>query len=261
MEFFASLLAAVSASNSGSNELNKVKNELKTLQNKFIMMEHIVARLVKERDIRNGICQIKQNSCGDSCLCVEDYSLIAKYFCDCRERPTRRDCKEHHEQGERINGIYRINMNINGRDIQVYCDHTIDKGGWTVLQRRMDGSENFYRNWTEYKLGFGHLHREHWLGNENIYLLVAQAYLKGSEVRFDVSFKGESNMEWAKYSSFVVNNEATGYMLHVAGHSGNVIDHFPYHNGMKFSTYDRDQDPHGSHCAGWHNKCQHQWSI
>lgn len=38
-----------------------------------------------------------------------------------------------------------------------------------VIQSRRDGSENFYRNWTEYELGFGSPASEVWLGIHRIF--------------------------------------------------------------------------------------------
>ena len=33
-----------------------------------------------------------------------------------------------------------------------------------MIQRRMDGSVNFYRGWAEYKTGFGDMNTEFWIG-------------------------------------------------------------------------------------------------
>ncbi len=46
--------------------------------------------------------------------------------------------------------------------------------GWTVIQRRSNGSVDFYRGWDEYKNGFGDLRTEFWLGNEKIHQLTNQ---------------------------------------------------------------------------------------
>lgn len=50
----------------------------------------------------------------------------------------------------------------------VFCDMS-DGGGWTVIQRRSDGSENFNRNWNDYENGFRNFvqkNGEYWLGNK-----------------------------------------------------------------------------------------------
>lgn len=36
--------------------------------------------------------------------------------------------------------------------------------GKKLIQRRFDGSENFWRNWTDYENGFGSRESEFWLG-------------------------------------------------------------------------------------------------
>ena len=57
--------------------------------------------------------------------------------------------------------------------------------------------------------------------------------------------------------AFRVEDEDQGYLLHISGYSGTARDSLAYHNGMKFSTWDRDNDETSSeHCAqtykgGW----------
>lgn len=71
--------------------------------------------------------------------------------------------------------------------IQVFCDQTTDGGRWTVFQRRIDGSVNFFQDWDNYKSGFGQLQNEFWLGNENIFTMSLQGlYARGNELRIDL---------------------------------------------------------------------------
>lgn len=52
------------------------------------------------------------------------------------------------------NGIYAIAPG-EGPPLLVACDMSSSPGGWTIVQRRIDGSQEFNRKWKEYAVGFG----------------------------------------------------------------------------------------------------------
>lgn len=110
-----------------------------------------------------------------------------------------------------------------------------------VIQRRVNGSLNFYRNWNDYKDGFGELDHEFWLGNENIYRLTSQ-----SDMRLRIDIQSDAGKYYVLYSLFRIDNEAAGYKLVELGDftkgGQGVEDAFRYHVNARFSTYDKDMD-------------------
>ena len=137
-----------------------------------------------------------------------------------------------------------------------------DGGGWTVFQRRQDGSVDFYRNWVEYEEGFGNLNGEFWLGLSKIHHLTPDGT---NTLRVDLG-DFENNTAYAQYSTFSIGDCITEYTLNVGGYSGTAGDNLEYGHpliGMKFSTKDNDNDNHerGGSCAidykgaWWFNNC------
>ncbi|PNI44626.1 ANGPTL5 isoform 2, partial [Pan troglodytes] len=57
---------------------------------------------------------------------------------------------------------------------QVMCDMDYRGGGWTVIQKRIDGIIDFQRLWCDYLDGFGDLLGEFWLGLKKIFYIVNQ---------------------------------------------------------------------------------------
>ncbi|XP_037399732.1 microfibril-associated glycoprotein 4-like [Pygocentrus nattereri] len=173
------------------------------------------------------------------------------------------DCSDVYTNGDKLSGVYTI-YPAGDAPVQVYCDMgcngDIKDAKWTVFQRRVDGSVNFYRPWEQYKKGFGNKSGEYWLGLESIYQLTSK---RKYELRVDLEdFQG--GKVYAQYSTFSVDSEVNGYKLTIAGFiNGGAGDSLTYNNGQKFSTFDKDQDFWIGNCAKsylgafWYNSCHH----
>ena len=84
-----------------------------------------------------------------------------------------------------------------------------------MIQKRLDGSVNFYRRWYDYKRGFGNIRGEFWLGLDKIRRLTNER----SKLRVDLEdFSG--NTAYAEYSSFGVGDERSKYRLSLGSYSG-----------------------------------------
>ncbi|CAH3139619.1 unnamed protein product [Pocillopora meandrina] len=167
-------------------------------------------------------------------------------------------CAELLRHGWNSSGVYTINPD-GGKPVQVLCDMITDGGGWTVFQRRLDGSVDFFLGWESYKYGFGNLNGEFWLGNDNLHHLT-----DSDDVMLRVDLEDfEGNIAYAEYTTFKVADEADKYRLLIGGYSGTAGDSMLGHDSMRFSTKDQDND-HGNHTsncaerykgAWWYNDC------
>ncbi|XP_071795597.1 uncharacterized protein [Asterias amurensis] len=154
-------------------------------------------------------------------------------------------CLKMYQAGYRDNGIYTIYHTSLTHGLQVYCDMETDGGGWTVFQRRQDGSVDFYRNWADYQSGFGDLQKEFWLGNAIMRDLTGSGHWQLREDMED----WQSRIAWASYGEFNVTGDK--YTLQVGSYDNRSTagDSLTDHNGRSFTTKDQDNDEHSNNCA------------
>ena len=129
--------------------------------------------------------------------------------------PIGKNCAELYKSGQRISGVYTIDPDGSGA-FDVFCDQTTAGGGWTVFQKRMDGSVDFYRGWADYKNGFGNLNGEFWLGLDKIHRLTNTK----NRLRVDLE-DTTGKTAYAEYDMFAVTSERTKYQLSLGTYSGN----------------------------------------
>ncbi|TMW45943.1 hypothetical protein DOY81_008978 [Sarcophaga bullata] len=92
----------------------------------------------------------------------------------------------------------------------INCNHKLNCDGWIAIQRRINGKVDFYRNWSEYKTGFGDIHGEFFIGLDKLHTLTSTL-------------------------------EPVELLIH-GNYVGNAGDSFSQHVGYGFTTKDRDND-------------------
>ena len=161
-----------------------------------------------------------------------------------------------------MSGIYTIFPAGFNDGLQVYCDSDTDGGGWIVIQRRQDGSVDFDRSWNDYRVGFGNLSGEFWLGNDILRTLTAST--ETWQLQIDI-MDWQNKTATAGYGFFWISGD--NYQLHVDSYNANstAYDSLTYHNNMQFTTNDKDNDKWSEgHCGvsplyssggWWYNNC------
>nr|XP_058970231.1 ryncolin-1-like [Pocillopora verrucosa] len=207
--------------------------------------------------LNGGTCQETCDRRRFRCACRPGYT---GNYCDKRVQVSiSKSCAEIKKNGGQSDGVYTIDPDGKGA-FQVYCYQNYSAGEpWAVIQRRMNGSVDFYRGWMDYKKGFGNVQGEFWLGLLNIHRLTNQRQHK---MRIEIeNFNG--NWCWAEYENFTVSGEDDGFRLQSLGsYTGSCIDAFSYNVGAPFSTKDKDADSNAnSNCAvdhqgaWWYKNC------
>ncbi|XP_071836587.1 uncharacterized protein [Apostichopus japonicus] len=197
----------------------------------------------------NAVCDVKNEV--RQCYCNEGYEGDGE---TCEALYT--DCQDVYDAGHRQDGVYTIMpTGWPGSPFNVHCKMHSD-GGWTVFQRRTDGSTSFYQNWAAYKNGFGNC-RNLWLGNEKLHYLTNQAEYK---LRLDITTSGGTSL-YSEFTEFQIESEDTNYKMNKLGSrtspSGSAGNYLSSNKGKQFSTYDRDNDACGNfncaekHRSGW----------
>ncbi|XP_014400058.1 PREDICTED: angiopoietin-related protein 5 [Myotis brandtii] len=148
-------------------------------------------------------------------------------------------------------GLYIIYPEGSSYPFEVMCDMDYRGGGWTVIQKRIDGRIDFQRLWCDYLDGFGDLLGEFWLGLKKIFYIVNQ---KNTSFMLHVALESEDDtLAYASYDNFWLEDETRFFKMHIGQYSGNAGDAFrgfrkeDNQNAMPFSTADVDND--GCHPA------------
>lgn len=131
---------------------------------------------------------------------------------------------------ETQSGIYQIQLHTGLKPFYVRCDVTGDDK-WTVILNRFNGATNFYRNWLEYKNGFGNIATEFWIGLDKLHevsLFYCHLTLWHNSQCFQITnsklhelyivledFEGVT--KHARYAQFAIGSEKEDYVLNVLG--------------------------------------------
>ncbi|KAH8263436.1 hypothetical protein KR044_009116, partial [Drosophila immigrans] len=138
------------------------------------------------------------------------------------------------------------------------CESHILGGGWTVIQRRLNGSIDFQRSWNEYRDGFGDLRGEFFIGLEKLHRMTAAEPQELLIYYETFTYVTKSYL----YTGFLIGSEEEEYFIKSA-HSQSGSYGLYYDVGNKFTTFDRDNDDYwwgncakAYHGGWWFGNCK-----
>ncbi|XP_005337763.2 angiopoietin-related protein 3 [Ictidomys tridecemlineatus] len=236
---------------------NSIKDLLQTVEEQYkqLNQQHSQIKEIENQLRRTGIQEPTENSLSSKSRAPRTTPpLQLNETKNTEQDGIPADCSDIYKRGERTSGIYTIRPS-NSQAFDVYCE--VKSGNpWTLIQHRIDGSQNFNETWENYRNGFGRLDGEFWLGLEKIYSIVKTSnYI----LQFELE-DWKDNKHYIEYS-FHLGNHETNYTLHLVEIAGNVPKSLPEHRDLTFSTWDHKAKGH-SNCPEmysggwwWHHVC------
>ncbi|XP_060089061.1 angiopoietin-related protein 4 [Heteronotia binoei] len=232
--------------------MDKQNLQIKSLQSKVNMLlpVHIKENETQTLRLKNSVVRSADRVANHS-QNARAQTLEASKF------PT--GCHQLFQEGERSSGVFQIQP-PGSKMFEVFCDLTPGSGGWTVIQRRWDGSVDFDQLWEAYRNGFGNMSGDFWLGLDKIHQIIQEGMF-----RLVIEMQDwEGNSQLVQFL-FRLGGEDTAYTLSllgpVLGELENAMGDFPQ---LPFSTRDQDHDLKGDancakHLSGgwWFSTCGH----
>ncbi|XP_018546893.1 angiopoietin-related protein 5 [Lates calcarifer] len=150
-------------------------------------------------------------------------------------------------------GIYIVHPENTDSSFEVFCEMDYMGGGWTVMQRRIDGLTDFKRSWADYADGFGNLAGEHWLGLKKVFHIVSQ---KDTRFQLHIALVSHDDItSYASYDDFHLDSETQFFSIHLGRYAGSAGDAFRGYEQEQnqdtapFSTSDVDNDGCNPSCS------------
>ncbi|KAM8704232.1 hypothetical protein ACLKA7_008776 [Drosophila subpalustris] len=122
--------------------------------------------------------------------------------------------------------------------LRIPCNRDSNNKDWSVIERRLEQQLDFNRDWEQYRNGFGDHKSEFFVGLNVVHLMTSS-----QPHELLIRLKTRQTIKFARYSHFEVAGEDKDFtLLSLGSYSGDAGDGMRGIEGLKFSTFDRDND-------------------
>ncbi|XP_062132711.1 ficolin-1-like isoform X2 [Drosophila sulfurigaster albostrigata] len=241
-----------------NSQLQNITTDIKYLESQLNQCQK--SKEDMQKDIQNQkIIQNELNNCKNYSSLIENQLRVTQLnLTDLQDELTKIQKKT-----VRILPKSCLNLSPGIQEIQLpnnkSCNVLCDDDGWMIIQRRINGEQNFDKNWQEYVDGFGYLDGDFWFGLENLHLLTSS---DRHQLNIIMTIYGCTS--FVEYDDFRVGNSDSLYELESLGTFIKGSKKYPFNiNSLKakvntkFSTYDKKNNPNAyENCAengmgGW----------